>query len=79
MAVDPVCKMFIDSQNSNKSIEYNDFTYNFCSTFCLELFKKNPNKYLEKNVGGMTKALDLYNYSENQQEKGSVFDLNLKR
>lgn len=47
MALDPVCKMFVDNQHAKKNVLYNEIRYHFCSTFCKTLFEKNPNIYIK--------------------------------
>lgn len=45
--IDPVCGMKITKEKSIGSTKLTDKEYFFCSKNCLELFKANPNKYLE--------------------------------
>ncbi len=42
---DPVCGMAVDKDTDLK-YEYNGNTYYFCSSYCLDKFKKEPEKYL---------------------------------
>jgi Cu+-exporting ATPase len=44
---DPVCGMQV-AANSDKSAEYKDTTYYFCSLGCVAKFKAEPEKYLNK-------------------------------
>jgi Cu+-exporting ATPase len=46
MAVDPVCKMEVDEATAAAKTEHSGKTYYFCHPYCLETFKKNPEKYL---------------------------------
>ncbi|MFH2050109.1 MAG: heavy metal translocating P-type ATPase [bacterium] len=45
---DPVCNMKVD-ETSKYSTIHDDSSYYFCSQSCLDKFKENPNKYLEKH------------------------------
>ncbi|MBN2545820.1 MAG: YHS domain-containing protein [Spirochaetes bacterium] len=46
MAIDPVCKMEIDENNSEYESSYNGKTYYFCADSCKEKFDNNPEKYI---------------------------------
>lgn len=46
--IDPVCGMVVKEENS-LSFEYKGKVYYFCSEFCYEKFKKDPEKYLNPN------------------------------
>jgi Cu+-exporting ATPase len=48
--IDPVCGMIVKEDSAKGTFEYNGKTYYFCSTYCLEEFKKNPEKYLKKEA-----------------------------
>lgn len=48
--IDPVCGMIVKEDSAKGTFEYNGKTYYFCSEFCLEEFKKNPEKYLKKEA-----------------------------
>jgi len=50
VALDPVCKMFVDIEKTDKIIQHKDSKYFFCSTFCMKLFEKNTNKYLTDKI-----------------------------
>lgn len=43
---DPVCEMMVDPEQTPYKFTYLGQLYVFCSQFCLENFKANPNKYL---------------------------------
>jgi YHS domain-containing protein len=43
-AIDPVCKMEVDT-GSEWHTDYKGTTYYFCSKGCLDTFSKNPKKY----------------------------------
>jgi len=46
-AVDPVCKMEVDTANPpGGKTEYQGQTYYFCAPGCKTSFKKEPEKYL---------------------------------
>ncbi len=45
--IDPVCGMEVTPEEAAGSFDYNDLTYYFCGTSCLDRFKANPPKYLE--------------------------------
>lgn len=46
--IDPVCGMVVKEEKS-LNFEYNGKKYYFCSQFCYEKFKENPEKYLDPN------------------------------
>ncbi len=46
--IDPVCGMVVKEENS-LFYEYNGKKYFFCSEFCFNKFKINPEKYLDPN------------------------------
>lgn len=46
MAIDPVCKMQVDSTAAAASLEYQGKTYYFCHPGCREAFIKDPATYL---------------------------------
>ncbi len=45
---DLVCGMLVDPETSELKYEYKGVTYLFCSTHCLEKFRKDPEKYITK-------------------------------
>jgi P-type Cu+ transporter len=45
-AKDPVCGMTVDPSAGKPALDYEGKTYHFCSSMCLEAFRKNPGKYL---------------------------------
>lgn len=45
---DPVCGMEITKQEQAGEYKYKDITYHFCNISCLEKFKVNPEKFLNK-------------------------------
>jgi YHS domain-containing protein len=47
MAVDPVCGMEINEQNSAISATYSGKTFHFCSEECKQQFQQNPEQYAE--------------------------------
>lgn len=44
---DPVCGMQGPISKARESTEYHGRVYHFCSTKCLELFKQNPERYID--------------------------------
>jgi Cu+-exporting ATPase len=44
--IDPVCKMEVDEATAAAKTDHGGKTYYFCNPYCLETFKKNPEKYL---------------------------------
>lgn len=48
MVKDPVCGMEVDPKSTKYSMEYKGTSYYFCSDYCLNSFKSNPEKYLDK-------------------------------
>ena len=53
-AIDPVCKMDVDTSNPNGGTHDHDGeTYYFCGAGCRVAFSKEPAKYLDPNFEGM--------------------------
>ncbi len=48
--LDPVCGMKADQDQTSLTFSYQGRHYFFCSTHCLESFKKNPEKYLNSQL-----------------------------
>jgi adenylate cyclase len=48
-AIDPVCKMQVDTRQAAGDIRFNKKTYWFCSLLCVELFAKDPASYLNSH------------------------------
>lgn len=46
--IDPVCGMSVAPETAAGSYEYNGKTYYFCSIGCVNKFKQNPPRFLEK-------------------------------
>jgi len=46
-AVDPICNMPTESDMKDTAV-YKNKTYGFCSAYCRDEFKKNPEKYVQK-------------------------------
>ena len=46
--IDPVCGMSVEAQTATGKHEFNGETFYFCSVGCLNKFKQNPQKFLEK-------------------------------
>jgi P-type Cu+ transporter len=53
-ARDPVCGMTIDPRKAAGSFEYQGRTYYFCSTVCLQKFREDPERFLNKVPEPMT-------------------------
>jgi P-type Cu+ transporter len=47
-AIDPVCGMTVNKESCAASFAYDGQTYYFCSTHCLERFRKDPAAFLNK-------------------------------
>ncbi|WP_312075222.1 YHS domain-containing protein [Chryseobacterium sp.] len=45
-AIDPICDMTTDSDMKDTAV-YKGKTYGFCSSYCRDEFKKNPEKYVK--------------------------------
>jgi YHS domain-containing protein len=48
MAVDPVCKMTIDSEKGAATSQYKGQTIHFCAKGCKAKFDQDPEKYVGK-------------------------------
>ncbi len=48
-AIDPVCKMTVDTETAKIKSEYNGTTYYFCAPGCKKSFDKEPEKYLNES------------------------------
>ena len=53
---DPVCGMIVDPHSAAGSHVHEGFTYYFCATRCLEKFKADPGKFLQKKSKPAAKA-----------------------
>lgn len=45
-AIDPICEMRTDDDMKD-TVVYKGKTYGFCSSYCKDEFKKNPEKYVK--------------------------------
>ena len=45
-AIDPVCKMQVDTRHAAGDLHFNEQTYWFCSLGCVERFVKQPSSYV---------------------------------
>ena len=53
-AIDPICKMEVDTDNPNgSSSEYNGTSYYFCAPGCKVAFDAEPEKYLAPQWQGL--------------------------
>lgn len=48
IAVDPVCGMTVNPDTAAGSFEYQEQTHYFCSTHCLNKFREDPARFLQK-------------------------------
>ena len=51
MAIDPVCGMEVDPQQSAGTSEYQGTTYYFCSVGCKRQFDKSPEHFVGQHDG----------------------------
>jgi len=51
MAIDPVCKMEVEEQQNEYTLDYKEQTYYFCSDHCKKSFGENPERYLTPERG----------------------------
>lgn len=54
MAIDPVCGMEVNSENSEYSFKKGEKQYYFCSEHCLKKFKKKPEQYSQIEKPGQS-------------------------
>jgi P-type Cu+ transporter len=47
---DPVCGMTVDPARAAGAATHEGVTYHFCSTHCLEKFRANPQRYIERDA-----------------------------
>ena len=45
--IDPVCLMQVDPARAAGSVDYKGTTYYFCSTYCVQKFRENPESFLK--------------------------------
>ena len=65
-AIDPICKMEVDTDNPNGgSSEYQGTTYYFCAPGCKVAFDGEPDKYLGSQWVGLDMA-----HGESQPKPG---------
>ena len=46
--IDPICGMTVEPRSAAGSLEYHGTTYYFCSKGCLEKFRQDPERFLQK-------------------------------
>lgn len=51
-AIDPVCKMEVDTENAEWKSEYMGKMYYFCAPGCKRSFDANPEAFLMGDAGG---------------------------
>ena len=49
-AIDAVCGMTVDADDSNRPFEYNGTTYYFCAPGCRTAFEKDPQSFIKEEV-----------------------------
>jgi P-type Cu+ transporter len=49
-AIDPVCGMSVNKEAAAGSLKHNGQTYFFCSTHCLETFRKDPTRFVKGSI-----------------------------
>lgn len=54
--IDPVCGMTVDPAKAKGTVEHNGQTYYFCSPFCAQKFKADPEGVLKAGPRGMSHA-----------------------
>ena len=52
MAIDPVCKMTVESERAAAQTEYQGTIYYFCSEGCHKEFEDHPENYIAAVGGG---------------------------
>jgi Cu+-exporting ATPase len=57
---DPICGMEVDSEKSSYKFSYKDKEYAFCSEYCLEKFKHNPDQFIHASVQQTTSSSNEY-------------------
>jgi P-type Cu+ transporter len=55
-AIDPVCGMTVDPATAKGAVEHNGQSYYFCSPFCAQKFKADPEGILKAGPKGMPRA-----------------------
>src|ERR1700730_10654757 len=56
VVIDPVCGMTVNPEDAAGSYEYNGRTYYFCSTHCLQKFREDPERFLNKSTAPMASS-----------------------
>ncbi len=51
MATDPVCGMTVNPEKAKGTCEYDGRTFHFCSTGCLDKFRRDPASFLTETAG----------------------------
>lgn len=51
IAIDPVCKMEVNTESAQWKLEYNGQMYYFCAPGCKASFEQDPEKYLSGEGG----------------------------
>src|SRR5688572_13090044 len=81
MATDLVCGMRVEPVMAAGHFDYDDVTYYFCSTHCLNRFRGAPEQYVKKGSGAATtdsapgrRSLPMMQPMENQPAGGGEID-----
>ncbi len=52
IAIDPICKMEVDTTTAELYTDYKGNRYYFCAPYCKEKFEENPEEHIEREVTG---------------------------
>lgn len=52
IAIDPVCKMEVETETAQWKSEHEGVTYYFCAPGCLASFEKDPQRYMDGGHDG---------------------------
>ena len=50
LAIDPVCKMSVDTEDEGPQASYGGRTYHFCGDECADLFRMSPESYVPRTA-----------------------------
>src|SRR5437667_7347791 len=64
--IDPICGMQVEPDTAAGKYEYRGQTYFFCSVYCLDAFKKDPERFLKSQPQPHTENL--------QQDESAAID-----
>ena len=78
-SIDPVCAMTVDPKSAAGSYEYEGTVYYFCSTHCVQKFREDPERFLNKTAAPVmmqpigirrTKSKEI---TQPAEETGSIY------